>query len=81
MESKDLLKKQVASTRASNTTSASNTSLNAKIDILKIQNECYLCGHELNTYVEAVPATRFVVERAQCHNCMTLVRVKNHTLQ
>ncbi|MGI9548605.1 MAG: hypothetical protein ACR2M7_01305 [Bdellovibrionales bacterium] len=53
----------------------------SKISFLKIQNECYLCGHSLDTYVEHIPSTRFAVERAQCHNCMTLVRVKNHSIQ
>ncbi len=52
-----------------------------KQDFLKVQNECYLCGHSLNTYVEYIPQTRFAVERAQCHNCMTLIRVKNHSIQ
>ena len=52
-----------------------------KTDFLKIQNECYLCGHSINTYIEYIPLTRFAVERAQCHNCMTLIRVKNHSIQ
>lgn len=58
-----------------------NIELNPKSEFLKVQNECYLCGHGLDTYVEHIPSTRFTVERAQCHNCMTLVRVKNHTVQ
>ena len=48
---------------------------------LKAQMECYLCGQALNTYVEYLPRTHFVVEKAQCHSCMTVVRVKNHTVQ
>ena len=50
-------------------------------DFLKVQNECYLCGKALNTHIEYLPRTHFVVERAQCHSCMTVVRVKNHSLQ
>ena len=50
-------------------------------DVLKAQNECYLCGKALNTHIEYLPKTHFVVERAQCHSCMTVVRVKNHSLQ
>ncbi len=50
-------------------------------NIIKMQNECYLCGKSLNTHIEYLPRTRFIVERAQCHNCMTVVRVKNHSLQ
>lgn len=50
-------------------------------DFLKVQNECYLCGKALNTYVEYLPKTHLLVERAQCHSCMTVVRVKNHSLQ
>lgn len=52
-----------------------------KQDFLKLQNECYLCGKELNTYIEYLPRTYFVVEKAQCCHCMTVVRVKNHSLQ
>ena len=52
-----------------------------KKDFLKTQNECYLCGNHLNTHVEYISFTRFVVERAQCAHCMTLVRVKNHSIQ
>ena len=52
-----------------------------KQEFLKIQNECYLCGHPLDTYMEYIPLTRFAVEKAQCHHCMTLVRVKNHSVQ
>lgn len=51
-----------------------------KKQFLKLQNECYLCGKELNTYVEYLPQTHFVVEKAQCHSCMTMVRVKNHSI-
>ena len=54
---------------------------NKKKDFLKAQNECYLCGKALNTHIEYLPKTHYVVERAQCHNCMTLIRVKNHSLQ
>ena len=50
-------------------------------DFLRSQNECYLCGKALNTYVEYLPKTHFVVEKAQCHSCMTVVRVKSHSLQ
>ena len=50
-------------------------------DFLKLQNECYLCGNNLSTYVEYLPKTYKVVERTQCHNCMTLIRVKNHSVQ
>ena len=49
-------------------------------DFLKLQNECYLCGKALSTYLEYLPKTHRVVERTQCHNCMTLVRVKNHPI-
>ncbi len=52
-----------------------------KKDFLKVQNECYLCGKALDTHVEYLPQSHFVVERAQCHSCMTVVRVKNHSLQ
>lgn len=52
-----------------------------KKDFLKTQNKCYLCGKDLNTHIEHLPKSHFVVERAQCHNCMTMVRVKNHSLQ
>lgn len=52
-----------------------------KQDFLKTQNECYLCGKTLDTHIEYLPKTHLVVERAQCHSCMTLVRVKNHSLQ
>ena len=52
-----------------------------KQDFLKVQNKCYLCGKDLNTYIEYLPKTHLVVERAQCYGCMTLVRVKNHFLQ
>ena len=54
---------------------------NKKKEFLKAQNKCYLCGKDINTYIEYLPKSRFVVERAQCHNCMTMVRVKNHSLQ
>ena len=50
-------------------------------DFLKLQNECYLCGKGLSTHVEYLPQTYRVVERTQCHNCMTLIRVKNHPVQ
>ena len=52
-----------------------------KQDFLKVQNTCYLCGKDLSTHIEYLPKTHLVVERAQCHSCMTLVRVKNHSLQ
>ena len=54
---------------------------NKRQEFLKVQNECYLCGKDLDTYVEYLPKTYFVVEKAQCHSCMTMVRVKNHSLQ
>lgn len=50
-------------------------------DFLKAQNDCYLCGKSLNTHIEYLPKTYLVVERAQCHSCMTMVRIKNHSLQ
>ena len=50
-------------------------------DFLKHQNECYVCGKSLSTHVEYLPKTYRVVERTQCHNCMTLIRVKNHPVQ
>ena len=50
-------------------------------DFLKAQNECYLCGKALNTHIEYLPKTYLVVERTQCHSCMTMIRVKNHSLQ
>ena len=50
-------------------------------EFLRVQNECYLCGKALNTYVEYLPKTHLVVEKAQCHSCMTVVRVKSHSLQ
>ena len=49
-------------------------------DFLKLQNECYVCGKAVSTHVEYLPKTYRVLERAQCHNCMTLVRVKNHPI-
>ena len=52
-----------------------------KKDFLKTQNNCYLCGKDIYTYIEYLPKSHFVVERAQCQNCMTMVRVKNHSLQ
>ena len=52
-----------------------------KQSLIKVQNECYLCGKALNTHIEYMPRTHFIVERAQCHSCMTVVRVKNHSLQ
>lgn len=52
-----------------------------KADFLKVQNECYLCGYSLDTYVEYVPLSHSAIEKAKCHNCMTLVRVKNHSIQ
>ena len=58
-----------------------NIEIQTKQEFLKGQNECYLCGHQVDTYVEHIPSTRFAIEKAQCHNCMTLVRVKNHTVQ
>ena len=48
---------------------------------LKNQNECHLCGNKIETYMEYVSFTRFAVEKAQCCNCMTLVRVQNHSIQ
>ncbi|MCZ0932479.1 MAG: hypothetical protein OXJ52_04930 [Oligoflexia bacterium] len=50
-------------------------------DFLKLQNECYICGKSLSTHVEYLPETYRLVERVQCHNCMTLIRVKNHPMQ
>ncbi|MCY4320964.1 MAG: hypothetical protein OXC37_00950 [Bdellovibrionaceae bacterium] len=50
-------------------------------DFLKLQNECYLCGKSLSTHVEYLPQTYKLIERTQCNNCMTLVRVKNHSMQ
>ena len=58
-----------------------NTQEGKRRDFLKVQNECYLCGKKLSTHVEYLPKTHLVVEKAQCHNCMTVVRVKNHSLQ
>ena len=52
-----------------------------KEEFLKNQSECHLCGHKVDTYMEYISFTRFAVERAQCHHCMTLVRVKNHSIQ
>ena len=52
-----------------------------KEKFLKNQNECYLCGSGINTYLEYIPLTHFAVEKAQCHNCMTVIRVKNHSIQ
>ena len=57
------------------------TNLDKRKDFLKIQNECYICGKSLSTHVEYLPKTYRVVERVQCHNCMTLIRVKNHPVQ
>ncbi len=51
-----------------------------KKEFLSGQNECYLCGQPLSTHIEYLPQTHLVVERAQCHSCMTVVRVKNHSL-
>ena len=48
---------------------------------LKSQNDCCRCGRPIDTYLEHVPMTRFAIERAQCLHCMTLVRVKNHSIQ
>ena len=53
----------------------------AKQEFVKAQSECYLCGEQLNTCIEYLPESYFVVERAQCHSCMTVVRVQNHSLQ
>lgn len=58
-----------------------NEGLQPKEHFLKGQNECYLCGYSLDTYVEHIPLSRFAIEKAKCHNCMTLVRVKNHSIQ
>ena len=52
-----------------------------KKNFIKEQNKCYLCGNDLNTHIEYLPKTHFVIERVQCRNCMTMVRVKNHSLQ
>ena len=52
-----------------------------KEKFLKNQNECYLCGSGISTYLEYIPLTYLAVEKAQCHNCMTLIRVKNHSIQ
>jgi len=54
---------------------------NLKEEFLKLQNKCYLCGQSLNTYIESLPKSHLIVEKAQCQNCMTMVRVKNHSLQ
>lgn len=51
-----------------------------KRDFLKVENECYLCGQDLDTHIEYIPMSHLVVEKAQCHSCMTLIRVKNHPL-
>ena len=67
--------------RQKNKLQKQNLRTQKKQDFLKIQNECYLCGKVLNTHIEYLPKTHFVVERAQCHSCMTVVRVKNHSLQ
>ena len=60
---------------------AIETKTSKKERFLKNQNECYLCGSDINTYLEYIPLTYFAVEKAQCHNCMTLIRVKNHSIQ
>lgn len=52
-----------------------------KEEFLKLQNKCYLCGQGLSTYVESLPKSHLIVEKAQCQSCMTMVRVKNHSLQ
>ena len=51
-----------------------------KEEYLKLQNKCYLCGNNLDTHVESLSKSHFIVEKAQCKNCMTMVRVKNHSL-
>ena len=48
---------------------------------IKGQNYCYLCGDQINTYLEKSSKSYFIVEKAQCKNCRTLIRVKNHSLQ
>ena len=52
-----------------------------KQEFLKLQNKCYLCGEPLSTYIESLPKSHLIVEKAQCQSCMTMVRVKNHSLQ
>ncbi len=52
-----------------------------KKEFLRGQNSCCLCGQSTDTYLEHVPQTRFAVEKTQCLHCMTLVRVKNHSIQ
>ena len=64
-----------------NTLKKNPMSLQEKKEFIKFQNKCYLCGESLNTYVEYLPKTYKLVERTQCHNCMTLIRVKNHPIQ
>ena len=49
-------------------------------EFLKLQNKCYVCGGNLDTHIENLPKSHIIVERAQCQSCMTLVRVKNHSL-
>ena len=34
-----------------------------KTDFIKVQNECYMCGKSLSTYVEHLPKTYKVVEK------------------
>ena len=52
-----------------------------KEEFLRLQNECYLCGQNLNTHVEFLPQSYLLTEKAQCQNCMTMVRVKHHIIQ
>ena len=52
-----------------------------KQEFIKGQDSCYLCGEPISTYLEHSSKSYSIVEKAQCQNCMTLVRVKNHSLQ
>ena len=52
-----------------------------KKEFLRGQNSCCVCGEPTDTCLEYIPKTRFAVENAQCLHCMTLVRVKNHSIQ
>ena len=58
-----------------------NRANTVKKEFLRLQNECYLCGQNLNTSVEFLPQSYFLTEKAQCQNCMTMVRVKHHIIQ
>ena len=52
-----------------------------KKEFIKGQNSCYLCGESISTYLERSSKSYSIIEKAQCQNCMTLIRVKNHSLQ